>query len=57
MKLNDATPEEWDEAFKRNNDRKKREWDNKLESGVDEQDKTKPKKPMSKLRNNRSKIV
>jgi len=27
MKVNDATPEEWDDAFEKYNDRKKREWD------------------------------
>jgi hypothetical protein len=26
MKLNDSTPEEWDEAFEKDNARKKREW-------------------------------
>lgn len=46
MKLNNVTPEEWDEAFKKDNARKKREWDRKLKRKIDKQAKNKPKKPM-----------
>jgi len=53
MKLNNVTPEEWDEAFKRDNARKKRELDKAFEDLIDKwekkvkQAKNKPKKPMT----------
>ena len=46
MKLNNVTPEEWDEAFKKDNARKKREWERKLKRKTDKQAENKPKKPM-----------